>query len=460
MNFELRIDAEYYRAEVLDKVHLSDKKSTDILENLASFVVGPFGSTVKVNQYVGKSEYRYVRNKDINDFIISDDEPALIPENVYKSLSQFHIRENDLLITVVGTLGKVAIAQAKDSKSIFSCKSTLIKSIGIDPFYLLTYLNSKTGQIFALRGVRGAIQQGLNLSDLKDIKVFIPSKEYQHFIKQIVCESFNLTNKANYCYSQAEQILLSELNLLNWKPEHRLSFVKKYSDTQSASRIDAEYFQPMYEEIVEAVKKYKGGFDELGQVAKTKRGSLIPDNFYNKEKGIVYIRGADFSSGFLRDDKIVFIDESFRPNNETKIRKGDIVFALIGSVGSTALVDEEFNNAFISNNLGKITTKNYNATVLQVLLHSIIGKMYFEKEQSQTAQPKISDKDIHRFILPLLKGEIAERIETYYFESQKAKHLSKSLLEVAKHGVEMAIEKDEKHAQKWMDEEFKKLNIK
>ena len=45
LNFELRIDAEYHRAEVLEKIHLLDKKSHDILENLASFVVGPFGST-------------------------------------------------------------------------------------------------------------------------------------------------------------------------------------------------------------------------------------------------------------------------------------------------------------------------------------------------------------------------------------------------------------------------------
>ena len=37
----------------------------------------------------------------------------------------------------------------------------------------------KIGQLFVLRGIRGAIQQGLNLSDLKEIKVFIPSKDFQ-----------------------------------------------------------------------------------------------------------------------------------------------------------------------------------------------------------------------------------------------------------------------------------------
>ena len=48
---------------------------------------------------------------------------------------------------------------------------------------------------------------------------------------------------------------------------------------------------------------------------------------------------------------------------------------------------------------------------------------------------------------------------TQYLESQKAKSLSKRLLDIAKRGVEMAIEKDEQDAQKWIDEELKKLNI-
>jgi len=61
LNSELRIDAEYYRAEILEKVSLLDKKNSDTLANIASFVIGPFGSTVTVDQYVEKSDYRYVR---------------------------------------------------------------------------------------------------------------------------------------------------------------------------------------------------------------------------------------------------------------------------------------------------------------------------------------------------------------------------------------------------------------
>ena len=42
----------------------------------------------------------------------------------------------------------------------------------------------------------------------------------------------------------------------------------------------------------------------------------------------------------------------------------------------------------------------------------------------------------------------------------ETKKLSKSLLEIAKRGVEMAIEKDEQEAGKWINSEFGQLEIK
>ena len=221
LNHEFRIDAEYYRKEILNCLSGLEQHNKDNLDNLVDFIIGPFGSTVTVDQYVDKSEYRYIRNKDINDFLIKDNEPALIPNDVYDNLPKYHIREKDLLITVVGTLGKVAIATNKDTKSIFSCKSTIIRAKSINPFYLLAYLNSNTGRLFSLRGKRGAIQEGLNLSDLKEIQIFIPSNKFQTFIEVIIKKSFASTEKTKKLYINAQTLLLSELGLTNWQPKHQ-----------------------------------------------------------------------------------------------------------------------------------------------------------------------------------------------------------------------------------------------
>ena len=71
------------------------------------------------------------------------------------------------------------------------------------------------------------------------------------------------TQKAQLTYQKAQTLLLSELGLADWRPKHQLTFVKNYSDAKQAGRMDAEYYQPKYEEIVNVIKSYKGGWDTL-----------------------------------------------------------------------------------------------------------------------------------------------------------------------------------------------------
>ena len=88
----------------------------------------------------------------------------------------------------------------------------------------------------------------------------------------------SIFKKANYLrlkseqrYEKARTLLLSELCLTNWQPKHRLWFIKNYSDPQQAERIDAEYFQPKYEDIVKSIKSYAGAWDMLGDLVTVKK---------------------------------------------------------------------------------------------------------------------------------------------------------------------------------------------
>ncbi len=461
LNFEIRIDAEYHRAEVLENIHLLDKKRNDALENLVSFIIGPFGSTVTVDQYVEKSIYRYIRNKDINDFLVYDDEPALIPEEVYKGLPQFHIKANDLLITVVGTLGKVAIAQEKDTKSIFSCKSTLIRAKSVDPFYLMTYLNSRIGQLFVLRGTRGAIQQGLNLSDLKEIKVFIASEKFQSQIKDIVCRSFNLINKANNCYSQAEQILLSELNLLNWKPKHQLSFVKKYSDTGSVGRIDAEYFQPMYEEIVKAVTSSKdsSGFGNLVSIKKC----IEPGSEAYQDNGVMFLRVSNLSKFGFKDGNQQYISEDlYRALKQYQPKQSEILLSKDATPGIAYYLKDEPGKMIPSGGILRLKVKDESKLYpeyLTLVLNSVIVQKQIERDAGGSIINHWLVDQVKNTLIPILPLAKQRKIAEMVDESFRNRELSKRLLDVAKYGVELAIERDERKAQEWINAELKKLNI-
>jgi len=454
-NSDFRIDGEYYHPAILNRLNLLEGKNNETLNNLVKFVVGPFGSTVTVDKYVDESAYRYIRNKDVNDFVISDDDPALIPENVYSPLKQFHIQKNDLLLTVVGTLGKVAIAQEKDNKSIFSCKSTLLRSQKLNPYYLLTYLNSPTGQIFSLRGKRGAIQEGLNLTDLKDIKVFIPSPDFQKFIEKLVKESFNLLDGSKSLYSQAEQLLLSELELLNWKQKHELAFVKNFSNAKEADRFDAEYFQPKYEEIIEAVKKYKGGFDTIGEQFTLSKKSF--KKIDDKEYRYIEIGCVNISDGTM--EAIILQGLELPANAKIKLQRNDVIISKVRPYrGAIGIVD---NDDFVGSGAFTVLRENgiINKETLMVFLRLKPLLDFSLKFNVGTSYPVITDEDILNFPLPKIVPEIQNQIKEKIIEMYTTKSLSKSLLEIAKRGVEMAIEKNEEEAGKWIDSEVRKLEI-
>ena len=449
-----RLEAEFYSQKSL--------VGSNCITGEQAIAFVQYGTSEELNE--GGHGYPTLRLNEFEGLFIK--KPEKYCENISReTYESMRLKKDDVLICRTNgnpkLVGKSALVP-KDYDYAFASYLFRVrpKKNFINSATLTIYLNSRIGRSQIEKYLMVNNQANFSPAKFREIQIPQLADFLQETIERIVYIAYRKQESANLYYRDAEQALLSELDLLNWKPKHKLSFVKKLSDTDTAGRIDSEYFQPMYEEIIETMKKYKSGFVKLSEVARTMRGSLISDVFYSENAGIPYIRGADISSGFLGEDKLVYINNSFKPSNETKVEKGDIIFTMIGSVGATALVDERYDKAFISNNLGKVSTKNYNSKVLQILLHSIIGKMYFKRVQTQTAQPKISDKDIHEFILPLLRNEIITKIERLYIGVQNSRALSKYLLDITKRGVEIAIEKNEKDAQKWIDDEIKKLGNK
>lgn len=451
-----RLEAEFYKPEYL----LLEKRFKDaprLLDFSNRIVCGPFGSTIPDDTYTSTGT-KVIRPFNIKDYQIEEENIVYVSDNdvqdkklkIFKKGAIFFSRVGDIKCGVFGADESVTI-----SPNIIAVD---IKQNSYNSYFLTLFFNSKYGFLQIMRELKRSAQPTISTERLQILKIPLVSIAYQNYIGDIFEMAQYMRQQADKKYAQVQSLILSELGLIKWQPKHRLTVVKKYSDTEQAGRIDAEYYQPKYEEIISAIKCYAGGWDMLGNVCTTKRGSLISDSFYDETQGIPYIRGADFSNGILNETKVVFINRHFIHKNETKVEENDTVFSLIGSVGATALVTKEFAGAYISNNTGKIRCESLiSPVVLQALLCSVIGKMYFEKYKTQTAQPKISDKDIRNFILPILSKELQTTIQQKIIESFALRKQSKHLLECAKRAVEMAIEQGESTAREWLEAETKKL---
>lgn len=85
--------------------------------------------------------------------------------------------------------------------------------------------------------------------------------------------------------------------------------------------------------------------------------------------------------------------------------------------------------------------------------------MQLKKGCTGTILTAINKDEFSRIILPNISDQIQETIKGNISSVYESKTKSKQLLEIAKKGVEMAIEQDEETAKEWINMQIKNLDI-
>jgi restriction endonuclease S subunit len=254
-------------------------------------------------------------------------------------------------------------------------------------------------------------------------------------------------------YSQAESLLLEELGLKDFKPKYEKTYTDKLSDAFSAHRIDAEYFQPAYEEVIKLLMK-KVKVEKLKNVV----------SFINHGKQPYYVENGDIpvliqkhlgSQLLSLYSEIVSMPDTPRTDREFVkkypeylIKPFDVLFYSVGAyLGRANVVLENFE-AVPASFITLIRTKQEvcNPVYLALFLNSKIGQLQSSRWKSASAQQYIYPKEIKEFIIPILPLSIQQEIASLVQQSHEARKKAKELLELAKRAVEIAIEEGEEKA--------------
>jgi len=148
----------------------------------------------------------------------------------------------------------------------------------VTPEYLTAFLNTKYGMIDIKRRARHSVNQSnVNLEEAKRIEIPLLCNQLQGKITLSFDKAFDLLQASESAFHQAQILLLAELGISDSQPEQQLTFVKNFSETQAAERIDADYFQPKYDEVVNIIKNYQSGWDTLANQGHVKDANFNPD---------------------------------------------------------------------------------------------------------------------------------------------------------------------------------------
>lgn len=439
----IRLDAEYYRPEYLASQKRLMSFKTSPLSSLCKVTDGNHSS---ISECFTESGVRYLRGQDLTDFFISESTPIYIPEEVYNKLRRSHIFHEDVLVSIVGTIGLVSIAAKHFDKLTANCKIAILHTQKIDSWYLAIFLASMYGQNQIRRKVAGAVQTGIILKDLAGISIPVFTENEQAKIREIAIKAYENQINSEALYSRAEDLLLEELGLHNFKLVEELSYIVNLSAVKSAHRTDAEYFQPKYGKLIEKIKRQKIEMKTLGEIT----------TFLNHTQQPPYIEGGDvpiitqkhLGQAFINLEALNDLDTKHTSNewinkySAYRLKQGDILYYSVGAYIGKANIFLEDLNATAASFITIIRAKEeLDPTYLMVVINSVVGKLQSDKWQSATAQQYIYPKDIKNFEIPILSKRIQEQISDLVRESQQVGKNAKELLENAKGEVEELIKK-------------------
>jgi restriction endonuclease S subunit len=464
-----RIDAEHYKQEYLQiKKRLLKIKSQELINFIDRPVMTGHTPSMKNERFYG-GNFNFIKTDNLREHYIDGDFTHKLSEEGNKIIKRSSLKENDVLVTIIGAtfqiVGRACLVKNKDLPANINQNIALIRvSKRLSPEYLTVYLNSYYGRNYLWYLSRQTEQVNLNCREIEKLLIPAFSLSLTSLISNLHKEAYSLNEKSEKIYLHAEQILLSELGLLNWKPRQQLSFIKNFSDTQAADRIDAEYFQPMYNEIVDKFQK-NYDCDILENLTMLIGHPSNPPYANDDSKNKTFIitqrhLGNYFpSDNFWEDSEALYTIEDFIKKNKRYIlQKKDIILYSVGAYIGKANIYNSDIKATIGSFLTLIRPdqQKINPYYLLVFLNSEFGKQMTRRCSRGMAQQYVYPFDIKEFVIPLISKSKQTEIEKKMLNALDAKTSSKRLLNIAKRGVELAIEKSEKDAEKWIAEEMNK----
>ena len=380
-----------------------------------------------------------------------------------EEISSYRLNDKDVLFNRTNSqayVGRTGIFR-KFSDEPLVYASYLVRVVPdpdkITPEYLTTFLNTKYGVLDLKRRARISINQSnINAEELKRVEIPLISRDLQLLITDAFEKAFILVQNSESKFIEAETILLSELGLSNWQPNHLRIFIKNYTDTKAAGRIDAEYYQPKYEDIIKAIQTYSGGWDTVDNLADLKDKNFNPID----EKKYKYIELSNITGNGEIVDCMIEEGKNLPNRARRKVATGDLIVSSIeGSLSSIAIIEGDYNDALCSNGFHVIKSKTLNPETLLVLLKSIAGQLQLKKGCSGTILTAINREELRKIVLPKIAESKQSKIQQKVIDSFNTRRQSKHLLDSARRAVEIAIEQDEKTAEKWLKNEITEMQI-
>lgn len=449
-----RLDSSFFNKTSINIEHKIKEQDFMYLKK-NEIVSGPFGSTIPSNYYLELGDIPFIRIENIkDDFFVNRKNMVYINIENNNRIKNSQLYENDLIMSKVGnSIGHFAMVDSDMNTCNISENNIGIKLKAYNKefkYYLCAYLNSKIANNLILRRISGNAQPKLNVADMMNIPIPKFSNNLYNHIAQKIALAYKLQKDADNIFKESIELLENELQYnCKYVPNNNISTNKLSNVLKNNFRIDAEFYQEKYQYYNELIRKYKGGYDTIGNSCIINDKNYLPKN----EEKYKYIELANIkNNGEI--DAVEEIQGSKLPTRaRRKVTTGQVIISSIeGSLESCALINPQYNDSICSTGFYIIESNKINSETLFILFKTKILQEILQQQASGTILTSISKKDFWNINIPIfeknIQKTIMENVQNMFILRKK----SNSLLEIAKKLVEIAIEKNEDEAIKYINQ--------
>lgn len=123
------------------------------------------------------NSHPYIRVKDMGNKFITDHGLGYVPDDVIPSISRYIVNTNDVIISIVGTIGLVSIIDERFDNAPQTENCAKLSGLDcVDANYLYYFLKSPAGQQEIRKGAVGAVQEKLPLYSIEKLNLYWPNR--------------------------------------------------------------------------------------------------------------------------------------------------------------------------------------------------------------------------------------------------------------------------------------------
>ena len=444
-----RIDSEYFQKKYLE---MDEGKYSKVLHHYNDIKVKGGKRLPQGHDFVTEQGTPYIRAQEVRNSFVESSNAPLIEKSTFERLSRYKIENNDVLVTIVGnSIGDIGYAKNLPKDSVLTENAVAIRSKTIPQEVIFVYLMGKYGANYIKRNTVGTAQPKLSIERIKQFKYPKLSSLLCQKIVSLVNESFTFHKKYFSLYSRSELEILKLVGFDSINDVIKASqiSVRRFTDIENNLRIDAEYYQPKYDYLIDLIKNQK--FDSLENIVDIQK-SVEPGSDYYEEEGIPFIRVADIDKFGIKKPKVYLSPEYFSQIISPK--KNTILFSKDGTCGIAYKFDDT-EKVITSSALLHLTKKNdisIDLDYLTLVLNSPIVQMQAERDAGGSILKHWGVSQIKRVLIPMLDKNSQHSLGNMVRESFMLREKSRELIKIAQLAVEIAIEEGEEKSYAYIEQ--------